>query len=64
LSGGVAPCPDPRPALGEIGNYLNLADGLGLIDQETGKQLEGLQARANFYVTKVLFSLLEPPAQG
>ena len=51
-------------ALGEMEYYLNLADGLGLIDQETGKQLEGLRARANFYVSKLLFSLLEPPEPG
>ena len=51
-------------ALSEIGHYLSLADGLGLIDQEAGKQLEGLRARANFYVSKLLFSLLEPPSKG
>jgi four helix bundle protein len=49
-------------ALAEIGYYLNLADALGLIAPETVKRLEGLRARATFHVTKLIFSILEPPA--
>lgn len=51
-------------ALEEIGYYLGLADGLGLINRDSGKRLEDLRARANFYVTKLLFSIREPPAPG
>lgn len=48
-------------ALHELGYHLSLADGLGLLDQETCRRLEELRGRANFYVTKLLASLLEPP---
>ena len=48
-------------ALCEIGYYLNLADGLNLLEQETCRKVEELRGRANFYVTKLLFSLIEPP---
>jgi hypothetical protein len=51
-------------ALTELEYYLCLADGLSLIDRETGKRLEGLRARASFYVSKLLFSLLDPPEPG
>jgi four helix bundle protein len=49
-------------ALCEIGYHLSLADGLGILDQETCRKLEDLRGRANFYVTKLLASLLEPPS--
>lgn len=48
-------------ALSQIEYYLNLCNGLNLMDRDTCKQLEGLRARANFYVTKLLFSRIEPP---
>ena len=48
-------------ALIDVEYYLNLADGLGIIEHETVGRLESLRARANFYVSKLLFSLLEPP---
>lgn len=51
-------------ALIELEYYLNLADGLGLIEPETVRRLEDLRARANFYVTKLIFSLIEPPEPG
>lgn len=51
-------------ALVEIGYYLNLADGLRLIEQESCRELESLRNRANFYVTKLLTSLIGPPSPG
>jgi four helix bundle protein len=48
-------------ALCEIGYYLSLADGLNLLEPETCRKVEELRGRANFYVTKLLFSLIEPP---
>jgi hypothetical protein len=44
----------------EIGYFLSLADGLGLIAPEAGKQLEGLRARADSCVTNLLHSLIAP----
>ena len=48
-------------ALSQVEYYLNVCDGLSLIDRDTCKQLEGLRGRANFYVTKLIFSRIEPP---
>jgi len=48
-------------ALSQIEYCLNLCDGFGLVDRNTCKQLEGLRGRANFYVTKLIFSGIGPP---
>jgi hypothetical protein len=48
-------------ALSQIEYYLSLCGGLRLLDPSVLQELEGLRARSNFYVTKLLFSRIEPP---